>query len=150
MALNWNYEEPKVIYEILAEGDYRVRIEKAEEQVSKRTGNQMIYMELKVSGKNQKLFHYVVFDPENRERTNKNLQSLFESFGIEANNFNLQSWVGKVGACKTKIQRDDNYGDKAVVRYFLNKKQSAGLPVWQEGVVKSEPALNLASSDIPW
>ncbi len=62
----------------------------------------MIKLQLKVSGQLSSVFHYIVIDPENRERTNKNLGDVFECFAITPGDFNLQHWEGKVGGADLK------------------------------------------------
>ena len=40
-------------------------------------------------------------------------------------------WVGKVGALKTRKEKDQYGGDRTGVHYFLSKKQAMNLPAWQ-------------------
>ena len=62
-------------------------------------------------------WHWIVFMPDKKELTNQKLGELWNSFGIQQGNFNLQSWVGKVGAAKVKHEtRDGN--ENAKIAYF--------------------------------
>ena len=131
--VNWNfnaadYEEQS--FKPIPVGDHRVRIASAEEQTS-NSGRQMIKIVLDVSGHNSTIWHYIVFMPDNQKLTNQKLGELFNSFGIQQGNFNLQSWVGKVGAAKVK--HEDYNGDiSAKIAYFINKERQEKLPAWQE------------------
>ena len=64
MPINWDFDSkeynPDGQFSPLPPGDYRVRIEEAEETQSK-SGNDMIKVTLSVSGKSNKLWHYIVF-----------------------------------------------------------------------------------------
>lgn len=124
--MEWNYQREESTFEEIPVGEHRVRIADAEKAISKN-GNDMLVLTLDVSGYRSRLWHYVVFMPDHPEITNRNLTSIFDSFGIADGDFNLANWKGKVGACMTK---QDEFGTK--VRYFLNKKKQEKLPPWQE------------------
>lgn len=124
--MEWNYQREESTFVEIPVGEHRVRIADAEKAISKN-GNDMLVLTLDVSGYRSRLWHYVVFMPDHPEITNRNLTSIFDSFGIADGDFNLANWKGKVGACMTK---QDEFGTK--VRYFLNKKKQEGLPPWQE------------------
>lgn len=131
--VNWNfnaadYEEQS--FKPIPVGDHRVRIASAEEQTS-NSGRQMIKLVLNVSGYNATIWHFIVFMPENQKLTNQKLGEVFNSFGIPQGNFNLQSWVGKVGAAKVKHE-DYNGEPNAKIAYFINKDKQDKLPAWQE------------------
>ena len=134
MAIQWNfsstdYEEKS--FRPIPIGDYRVRIASAEEQIS-NSGKQMIKLVLDVSGYNSTIWHYLVLMPENQKLTNQKLGELWNSFGIQQGNFNLQSWVGKVGAAKVKHETYNNE-PSAKIAYFISKDRQDKLPAWQEG-----------------
>ena len=124
--MEWNYQREESTFEEIPVGEHRVRIADAEKAISKN-GNDMLVLTLDVSGYRSRLWHYVVFMPDHPEITNRNLTSIFDSFGIADGDFNLANWKGKVGACMTK---QDDFGTK--VRYFLSKKKQEKLPPWQE------------------
>ena len=131
--INWNfnsndYEEQS--FKPIPIGDHRVRIASAEEQIS-GSGRQMIKLVLDVSGYNSTIWHFIVFMPENQKLTNQKLGELWNSFGIPQGNFNLQSWVGKVGAAKVKHEVYNNE-PSAKIAYFINKDRQDKLPAWQE------------------
>ena len=134
--INWVYN-PEDYGKIkpITPGDYRVRIEKAEETLSK-AGNDMIKITLKVSGCNQKVFYYIVFMPENPEMTNRKLGQVFDSFAITPGDYNLQSWIGRVGAAEI-INKENSNGDmQSEVKKFIARKNQDSLPAWQENPVK--------------
>lgn len=124
--MEWNYQREESTFEEIPVGEYRVRIADAEKAISKN-GNDMLVLTLDVSGYKSRLWYYVVFMADHPEITNRNLTSIFDSFGIADGDFNLANWKGKVGACVTK---QDDFGTK--VRYFLSKKKQETLPPWQE------------------
>ena len=131
--VNWNfnaadYEEQS--FKPIPVGDHRVRIASAEEQTS-NSGRQMIKLVFDVSGYTATIWHFIVFMPENQKLTNQKLGEVFNSFGIPQGNFNLQQWVGKVGAAKVKHE-DYNGEPNAKIAYFINKDKQDKLPAWKE------------------
>ena len=131
--INWNfnssdYEEQN--FKPIPVGDHRVRIASAEEQTS-NSGRQMIKLVLNVSGYSATIWHFIVFMPDNQKLTNQKLGELWNSFGIPQGNFNLQQWVGKVGAAKVKHE-DYNGESTAKIAYFINKNKQDKLPDWKE------------------
>lgn len=124
--MEWNYQREESTFEEIPVGEHRVRIADAQKAISKN-GNDMLVLTLDVSGYRSRLWHYVVFMPDHPEITNRNLTSIFDSFGIADGDFNLANWKGKVGACVTK---QDEFGAK--VRYFISRKKQENLPPWQE------------------
>ena len=145
-----DYEETS--FKPIPVGDYRVRISSAEEQTS-NSGRQMIKLVLDVSGYNSTIWHYIVFMPENQKLTNQKLGELWNSFGIPQGNFNLQSWVGKVGAAKVKHE-DYNGEPNAKIAYFINKDRQDKLPAWQEpsnaAASIGTTVIETADDNVPW
>lgn len=141
--MQWKFERVEQKFDEIPVGEHRIRIANAEKAISKN-GNDMLALKFDVSGYTSKLYHYIVFLPENPEITNRNLTQLFDSFGIEDDNFNLASWIGKVGGCMTK---EDEYGTK--IRYFLSKKKQETLPPWKdcEGVALQAPEVVVPDDD---
>jgi hypothetical protein len=133
MAIMWNFSSEDYqenSFKPIPVGDFRVRIQSAEEQVSK-TGKQMIKLVLEVSGYNATIWHFIVLMPENQKLTNQKLGELWNSFGIPQGNFNLNTWVGKVGAAKVKHELYDGE-ENAKIAYFISKDRQEKLPAWQE------------------
>ena len=122
----WQFKREETEFEELAEGRYRVAIVDAQMAVSK-SGNDMLVIKLLVSGTRRNLWNYITFLDDRPEITNRMLTQFFDSFGIEDGNFNLNSYVGKIGGCQVK--HDDE--GRARVQYFLSKKQQESLPAWQ-------------------
>lgn len=155
--ITWNfnvadYEENS--FKPIPVGEHRVRIEKAEEQISNNSGNQMIKLTLSVSGHNGSLWHYIVFMPENQKLTNQKLGEVFNSFGIQPGNFNLNSWINKVGACKVKHEQY-NGETSAKVAWFIAKEKQGNLPAWKEpsnvaAVTGMTEVTNINDEDLPW
>ena len=154
--VNWNfnaadYEEQS--FKPIPIGDHRVRIASAEEQTSS-SGRQMIKLVLDVSGHNATIWHFIVFMPDNQKLTNQKLGELWNSFGIPQGNFNLSSWVGKVGAAKVKHE-DYNGEPSAKIAYFISKSKQDKLPVWQEpsNATTSGQSIGLEvtnDDNVPW
>ena len=131
MSINWSFDSTQYSeksFKPIPVGDHRVRIESAEEGVS-QAGNQKITLVLEVSGYNSKIWHNLTLLADKRELTNQKLGELWNSFGIPQGNFNLQSWVGKVGAAKVKHETY-NGNESAKVAYFISKDRQDKLPAW--------------------
>ena len=147
---DWNYEETKSDFESeqIPNGDYRMIIRGAEKAMSKDTVNpkKMIKLKLGVSGYAKNVFHYIVFLPNNREITNRNLTNFFRSFGIEGGNFNLDSYLGKEGAGRVEI--DSNGYEK--VKYFLEGTMKDRLPAFAPPAKKARVKEIEQEDDIPF
>lgn len=135
---NWKYN-PEDYHEngfgLIPEGNYRVRIESALEKVS-RTGKDMIEITLAVSGYSSKIWFYLVFDSSNErmtQMTNQRLGSIYDSFGIEQGDMNLDNWEGKTGGARIRQRADNNGTMRSEVSYFLSRKKVDELPAWVEG-----------------
>ena len=129
----WNYsrEESSGFNTRIPEGKHRVRIKSAEKSQSKK-GNDMIILTLDVSGYEDTVYHYITFMPDNPQITNRMLTEVFDSFAqIGEGNFNLQSWVGKVGACNIKHE-EYNGNINAKVGRFIPVDKQGELPPWKE------------------
>ena len=135
---DWNYEETKRDFEPeqIPNGDYRMIIRGAEKAMSKDIikPKKMIKLKLGVSGYAKSLYHYIVFLPDNREVTNRNLTNFFRSFGIQGGNFNLDSYIGKEGAGRVEI--DSNGYEK--VKYFLEGTMKDRLPAFAPPAKKAK------------
>jgi hypothetical protein len=151
--INWNFDATDYIeksFKPIPVGDHRVRIASAEEQTSS-AGNQMIKLVLDVSGYNSTIWHFIVFMPDKKELTNQKLGELWNSFGIQQGNFNLNSWVGKVGAAKVKHE-DHNGEPSAKIAYFISKDRQGKLPAWQDGNNGNTNTADYMPTgvDVPW
>ena len=124
----WEYKREESQFQQLPEGRYRIRVRSAEKAISKK-GNDMLALQFDVSGSRQVLYHYIVFLDDRPEITNRMLTQFFDSFAdIEDGNFNMATWIGKVGACQVKHDEDG----RARLQYFLRSKQQDTLPPWKE------------------
>ena len=128
----WKYtREESTGFEVLPEGQYRIRIKSADKAVSK-SGNDMLALQFDVSGSNAVLYHYIVFMSDRPEITNRMLTQFFDSFkGIPEGDFNMKNWIGQVGACKVKHE-DYNGNPQAKIHYFIHKDKQGDLPAWIE------------------
>ena len=147
---DWNYEETKRDFEPeqIPNGDYRMIIRGAEKAMSKDIikPKKMIKLKLGVSGYAKSIYHYIVFLPDNREVTNRNLTNFFRSFGIEGGNFNLDSYLGKEGAGRIEI--DSNGYEK--VKYFLEGTMKDRLPAFAPPAKKAKVVEPKKEDDIPF
>ena len=147
---DWNYEETKRDFEQeqIPNGDYRMIIRGAEKAMSKDIikPKKMIKLKLGVSGYAKSIYHYIVFLPDNREVTNRNLTNFFRSFGIEGGNFNLNSYLGKEGAGRIEI--DSNGYEK--VKYFLEGTMKDRLPAFAPPAKKAKVKETEQEDDIPF
>ena len=149
---DWNYEETKSDFEPeqIPNGDYRMIIRGAEKAMSKDIikPKKMIKLKLGVSGYAKSIYHYIVFLPDNREVTNRNLTNFFRSFGIQGGNFNLDSYIGKEGAGRIEI--DSNGYEK--VKYFLEGTMKDRLPAFAPPAKKAkvEKPKQELEDDIPF
>jgi hypothetical protein len=159
MAISWNFDNTQYTEQSFKPnpvGEHRVRIEKAEEGVS-QAGNQKIKLTLEVSGHNGKLFHDFTFLTDRPDITNQKLGELFNSFDIQPGNFNLASWIGKVGAAKVKHEVY-NGETSPKVNYFISRDKQANLPAWVEpsnkaeltGQAPQQAPIPVANDNLPW
>ena len=139
-------------FELVPPGDYRVRIENAEEQTSK-SGYPMIKLTLKVSGYNGNIWHYMVFmndSPERIRMTNDNLGRIFDSFGIQQGDLNLEHWKGRVGAAAIKNEPDNKGNMRAAVNYFIPREKQEELEEWREHRPRISPEMVKPDDPIPF
>jgi hypothetical protein len=127
----WTYQREEQKFEVLPEGKYRVRIKEAEKQVSK-SGNDMLVLQLEVSGTKKVIYNYIVFMPSKPEIANGKLTQFFDSFkGIEEGDLDTAHWIGKVGAAM--IKHDEYNGEKREkISYFIKREKQDDLPDWIE------------------
>ena len=130
--MSWDYKrEESQTFKPIPEGKHRIRIKDAEKAVSKN-GNDMLSLQFEVSGHSGTLFHHIVFLNDRPEITNRMLTQFFDSFkDIEDGNFNMQSWIGKVGACVVKHE-EYNGNMNAKVSWFIKADKQDDLPPWKE------------------
>ena len=128
MADLWNYQREEGGFAEIPEGRHRVRIRKVEKAQSK-AGNNMLVIELDVSGQTGTLWHYITFMQDKPEITNRMLTQFFDSFkDIADGDFNGAHWIGKVGAVMVK---HDEQG-RAKVHYFIKADKQGDLAPWKE------------------
>ena len=131
--IKWNYDHQDYLnggFEPIPPGPHRVRINNAEEMTSK-TGRDMIKLTLDVSGYASKVFYYMVFVPEQKEQTNKRLGDIYASFGIPQNNLEPLYWLGKVGAAELETEIYEGK-ERPRVAFFYPEEAQGNLPPWVE------------------
>lgn len=93
MAFMNNYvpEESKVFD--IPDGDYKVRIEKVDDAMSK-SGLHMHAITLRVEGVKELYIHFIC----EGEYYNKAMTTFFDAFKIPRGNFKFSSWIGRITA----------------------------------------------------
>lgn len=135
MAVSWIYDPSQYQeknFEIIPQGDYRVRISEVTEKKFK-SGNEGYEMTFEVNGYNSKVWFYLVLDANEPQKTNQRIGDFFDSFGITNPAMGTgKQWVGAVGA--VRIKHEDYNGNKsAKVAYCLNRKNQEKLAPWKNG-----------------
>lgn len=129
--MSWEYNREEQQFELIPEGVHRIRVRSAEKAVSK-SGRDMLVLQFDVSGYSSILYHYIVFLEDRPEITNRTLTQFFDSFAdIKEGDFNLNNWIGKIGACSVKHE-EYNGNMQAKLHYYINKDKQADLPPWKE------------------
>ena len=127
---NWIYraeDYQERDFAIIPEGNHRVRIMDVVEKVFK-SGNEGFEITLEVSGQAGKLWHSLVLDRSNEQRTNQNIGAFFNCFGITTTQLGSgQQWVGKVGAVRVKHNLY-NGSISASVAFCLSRSQQKKFP----------------------
>lgn len=149
--MSWQYKRQERQFSVIPEGEYRIRIRSAEKAVSK-SGRDMLSLQFDVSGRNEILYHYIVFLDDKPEITNRMLTQFFDSFkDIPEGDFNIRNWIGKVGACKIRHEESDYNGGstQARIHYFIEAGKQGNLAPWKEpgGEKKKDWTDNPAAGD---
>ena len=126
----WEYKREEQTFAPLPEGKYRVRIKEADKAKSSK-GNDMLILQLEVSGSTKILYHYITFMPDKAEMTNRMLTAFFDSFkDISEGDFNMNNWIGKIGA--VKIKHEEYNGEMSEkISYFIASDKQDDLPPWK-------------------
>ena len=132
--INWTYnaKDFKINeHSLIPEGDHRVVVSKVTVKTYS-SGNDGFEIMLDVSGYYGKLWHRIVIDPGNPEKTNHHLGKFFESFGITNYDLNrYDEWVGKDGAVRVKHDTYDGSVSAKVI-FCITRAYQAKLPEWRE------------------
>ena len=134
--INWNYnaadfKQHESTNVLIPEGDHRVVVNRVTVKTYS-SGNDGFEIMLDVSGHPGKLWHRIIMDPTNPEKTNHHLGKFFESFGITNYDLNCyEDWVGKDGAVRVK---HDCYNGSmsAKVLFCITRAYQTKLPAWRE------------------
>ena len=137
--INWNYnaadfKQHENTNALIPEGDHRVVVSRVTVKTYS-SGNDGFEIMLDVSGYPGKLWHRIIMDPTNPEKTNHHLGKFFESFGIINYDLNCyDEWVGKDGAVRVK---HDSYNGSmtAKVLFCITRAYQDKLPAWGESAV---------------
>ena len=118
----------------IPEGNHRVKIFNVKVERF-RFEKKCFEITLKVSGHHGKLWYYIWYNPDYKERTNRDFAMFFESFQIQ--DFDIKhykDWIGKSGAVYVNhvVNRltYDNY--TATVVCCLTGEKRDKLPPWKE------------------
>ena len=136
--INWTYksEDFKINDNtLIPEGDHRAMVSRVTVKTYS-SGNDGFEIMLDVSGYPGKLWHRIIMDPSNPEKTNHHLGKFFESFGITNYDLNYyEDWVGKDGAVRVK---HDSYNGSmsAKVLFCITRAYQDKLPAWRESMVE--------------
>jgi hypothetical protein len=149
----WDYDGNKYskedVYPLAPEGEYPVKILDVKFKVS-TTDKDMYVMRLGVVDKPGTLFYNLVFEPDNKDRTNQNLGRIFDSFAIPAGELDTNKWINKVGAAKIKHEPDTyRGGDKASIERFLTQERQVELGFVTPREVE-EGELDLDGEEMPF
>jgi hypothetical protein len=131
--MSWDFkrEESSGFDSRIPEGKHRVRIKSAEKAVSS-SGNDMMVLQMDVSGYNETLYNYITFMKDKPEVTNRMLTQFYDSFkDIPEGELDMSKWIGKVGACTVKHE-EYNGNTKSKVGYFIPADKQGDLPAWKE------------------
>ncbi len=130
--INWTYNAKDFKINgssLIPEGDHRVVVSGVKVKTYS-SGNDGFEIMLDVSGYSGKLWHRIIIDPTNPDKTNHHLGKFFESFDITNYDLNdYESWVGKDGAVRVK---HDSYNGSmtAKVLFCITRAYQAKLPTW--------------------
>ena len=144
MAISWTYNpadfEERDFSPIPA-GDHRVRISDVIEKTF-NSGNSGFEITLEVSGHSSKLWFYLVLNQADPKKTNQNIGTFFESFGISDSVLDhYRAWAGKVGGVRVKHE-DYNGSTQAKVAFCLSRKNQEKLPPAKFSGTAPAPAVN--------
>lgn len=131
--MGWTYkrEEKSAYTTRIPEGKIRIRIKSAEKAQSK-SGNDMLVLQFDISGYTETIYHYIVFLDDRPEITNRMLTQFFDSFkDIEDGNFDMKSWIGKVGAAAIKHE-EYNGNVNAKISWFVPADKQGDIAPWKE------------------
>ena len=135
--MEWQFKREEGTFEEIPVGTYRVAVAKASKEKSQR-GNDMLKVELAVSGQKSHLWYYIPYLEDRPEITNRMLTQFIDSFGIDENKLNdLRDYVGKMGACAVKHDDDG----RAKVSYFIKKNRQDLLPSFVGDIPKPEASV---------
>ncbi len=132
--INWTYNATDFkINEntLIPEGDHRVVIAGVKVKTYS-SGNDGFEIMLDVSGYSSRLWHRIIIDPCNPEKTNHHIGKFFESFGITNYDLNrYDEWIGKDGA--VRVKHDDYCGSvSAKVIFCITRAYQDKLPAWRQ------------------
>ncbi len=133
-TLNWDYNpncDSANNEKMLAEGDYRVRINSVFTTVAKN-GTEGLEIKFDVNGYSNSLKHYIWLNRNNVQRTNQTLGQFFGSFDIgPGEQKDCSSWKDKRGAVHV-IHSEYKGRMIAKVAFCIDREKQDNLPAWQE------------------
>ena len=150
--MGWDFKREEQKFEQVSVGKHRVRIKSVEVKQSKN-GNDMLEIQLEVSGCNSLLYHYITFLNDRPEITNRMLTQFFDSFkDIREGDFKFANWIGRVGA--VMVAPDKNDPDRTRISYFIAADKQNDIPAWKEPnsvtAAATTPTAEVSESDLPF
>ena len=140
---NWTYNASDYrerSFAPIPEGDHKVTIKNVTERIF-NSGNEGFEITLDVAGFDSKLWYYLVFDPNDRVKTNQRIGMFFDSFAIQDHDFShFDNWIGKDGAVRVK-HNTYNGSKTANVAFCLSRSQ--------QGKILSRQSTNHFSKTTP-
>ena len=136
--INWTYKaedfkQHENTNSLIPEGDHRVVVNRVTVKTYS-SGNEGFEIMLDVSGHPGKLWHRIIMDPSNPEKTNHHIGKFMESFGITDYDLNhYESWAGKDGAVRVKHE-SYNGSMTAKVIFCITRAYQEKLPAWRDPV----------------
>ena len=136
--MEWQFKREEKTFDEIPVGTYRVVIVEAVKDKSK-SGNDMLKVEMAVSGQGRHLWYYSPFLEDRPEITNRMLTQLIDSFDISEDRLlDLAGYAGKMGAVVVKHDEDG----RAKVSYFLKKEKQTDLPGFMGEMPKSKASVS--------
>ena len=105
----WNYQREEQTFEQVPVGKHRIRVMSVEKTVSKSSGRDMLAIQFE----------------------DRMLTAFYDSFAdIPEGSTDIMQWLGKVGACMVKVDKNDP--DRTRLSYFIKADKQDDLPPWKE------------------
>lgn len=132
---------------LLPPGEYDFEVVKAEDKVSKTSGNEMIELQLRIfheDGSPRMVRDYLVSSME--LKLNRFCRAVGLSEAYQDGNLTAYACEGVSGRCKLTIQANEQYGDQNSVKDYLVAKDEAESPNTDRTKAVGVPAQQTANA----